>query len=181
MDENSLCLHKDAHRTNKETKSKYQKNGSDRVGISLPPQDFAHFFPSAPSPAQSDSDSSLTVSLSSKFQHASIFLASCYDPIPAPYFTPDELQKGLNCVTHKTSANVQRAQPPLPPASSEPLHIPPSEAQISWFSTLMWALTPGAWIIDCYPSTTPIPNKTADLSHPPQLSTYSSLEGVFGE
>ena len=34
MDENSLCLHKDAHRTNKETKSKYQKNGSDRVGIS---------------------------------------------------------------------------------------------------------------------------------------------------
>ena len=34
MDENSLCLHKDAHCTNKETISKYQKNGSDRVGIS---------------------------------------------------------------------------------------------------------------------------------------------------
>ena len=29
MDENSPCLHKDAHHTNKETKSKYQKNGSD--------------------------------------------------------------------------------------------------------------------------------------------------------
>ena len=34
MDENSLCLHKDACCTNKETISKYQKNGSDRVGIS---------------------------------------------------------------------------------------------------------------------------------------------------
>jgi len=45
----------------------------------------------------------------------------------------------------------------------------------------MWALTPGAQIIDYYPSTTPITNKTADLSPPPQLSTYSSLEGVFGE
>ena len=73
--------------------------------MSLPPQDFACFFPSAPSPAQSDSDSGLTVSLSSKFQHASIFLASCYDPIPAQYFTPDELQKGLNHVTRKTSAH----------------------------------------------------------------------------
>ena len=34
MDDNSLCLHKDARRTNKETISKYQKNGSDQVGIS---------------------------------------------------------------------------------------------------------------------------------------------------
>ena len=33
-DENSPCLHKDAHCTNKETKSKYQKNGSYQVGIS---------------------------------------------------------------------------------------------------------------------------------------------------
>ena len=39
MDENSLCLHKDACRTNKETKSKYQKNGSDQVGISTHPLD----------------------------------------------------------------------------------------------------------------------------------------------
>ena len=44
MDENSPCLHKDARCTNKETISKYQKNGSDRVGIStiaairFPPQ-----------------------------------------------------------------------------------------------------------------------------------------------
>ena len=37
MDENSPCLHKDAHRTKKETISKYQKNGSDQVGISTPP------------------------------------------------------------------------------------------------------------------------------------------------
>ena len=33
-DENSPCLHKDARHTNKETISKYQKNGSDQVGIS---------------------------------------------------------------------------------------------------------------------------------------------------
>ena len=36
MDENSLCLHKDACCTNEETISKYQKNGSDQVGISTP-------------------------------------------------------------------------------------------------------------------------------------------------
>jgi len=77
--------------------------------------------------------------------------------------------------------NVQHAQPPLTLALSEPLHIPPSEVQISWFSTLMWALTPGARIFDYYPSTTLITNKTTDLSPPPWLSTYSSLEGVFGE
>ena len=34
MDENSPCLCKDARCTNKEIKSKYQKNGSDQVGIS---------------------------------------------------------------------------------------------------------------------------------------------------
>jgi len=45
----------------------------------------------------------------------------------------------------------------------------------------MWALTPGARIFDYYPSTTLITNKTTDLSPPPWLSTYSSLEGVFGE
>ena len=75
---------------------------------------------------------------------------------------------------------VQHVQPPLSLASSESLHIPPSEAQISQFSTLMWALTPGAWIVDYYPSTTPITNKTMDSLPPPRLSTYSSLEGVFG-
>jgi len=73
--------------------------------MSLSPQDFHCFLPSALSPAQSGSDSGLTVSLSSKSQYASIFLDSCYDPPPAEYFTPDELQKGCNHVTHKTSAH----------------------------------------------------------------------------
>jgi len=73
--------------------------------MSLSPQDFHRFLPSAPSPAQSGSDSGLTVSLSSKSQHASIFLDSCYDPPPARYFTPDELRKGCNRVTRKTSAH----------------------------------------------------------------------------
>jgi len=73
--------------------------------MSLSPQDFHCFLPSAASPVQSDSDSGLTDSVSSKVQHASIFLALCYNPHPARYFTPDELQKGCNRVTRKTSAH----------------------------------------------------------------------------
>ena len=71
--------------------------------MSLSCQDFHGFLPSALSPARSGSP---TVVLSSKFdQHTSIFLASCYNPPPARYFTQEELQNGCNHVTRITSAH----------------------------------------------------------------------------
>ena len=62
-------------------------------------QGFSGFLPSAPSPARSGSDSGPAVSRSS------IFLASCYDPPPARYFTLDELREGCDRVTRKTFAH----------------------------------------------------------------------------